>query len=148
MNYRILDRLPTAAEHARLAASVGWDSHFDDEVRSASLAASLAGVVGVDDSGRVVGMARAVGDGMQYAYVQDVVVDPAHDGQGVATRMVERLLSLLRPDGDIELFVGLFASDEAVGVYESLGFASGDATGMHQRLRGAARPGAQPPLAE
>ena len=137
MSLRILDRVPTAAEHAALAASVGWQSHFDDEVRSASLNASLAGVVCVDDRDLVVGMARAVGDGLQYAYVQDVIVDPAHEGEGIATRLVARLMELLQPEGDVELFVGLFASDAAVGVYESLGFTSEDAIGMHRKLRGA-----------
>ncbi|MEJ6490374.1 GNAT family N-acetyltransferase [Leucobacter sp. USCH14] len=136
MTHRILDRVPTTAEHAALAASVGWQSHFDDEVRAASLNASLAGVVCVDDRDVVVGMARAVGDGLQYAYVQDVIVDPAHEGEGIATQMVDRLISLLRPEGDVELFVGLFASDAAVGVYESLGFTSADAVGMHRKLHG------------
>ncbi|WP_058594549.1 GNAT family N-acetyltransferase [Leucobacter chromiiresistens] len=136
MTHRILDRVPSAAEHAALAAAVGWQSHFDEEVRAASLRASLAGVVCVDASGEVVGMARAVGDGLQYAYVQDVIVHPEHEGSGIATRMVERLLELLQPEGDVELFVGLFASDAAVGVYESLGFTAEDAVGMHRRLRG------------
>lgn len=64
----ILDRVATAAEHARLAASVGWEAHFDDEVRAASLTASLAGAVYVDENGMVVGMARAVGDGRGTSY--------------------------------------------------------------------------------
>lgn len=136
MNHRILDRVPSTAEHAALAAAVGWQSHFDDEVRGASLASSLAGVVCVDEQGSVIGMARAVGDGLQYAYVQDVIVDPEHEGSGIATDLVSRLIELLQPQGDIELFVGLFASDAAVGVYESLGFSSDDAVGMHRKLRG------------
>ncbi|WP_336660766.1 GNAT family N-acetyltransferase [Leucobacter sp. USHLN153] len=134
MNHRILDRVATPTEHAALAASVGWQGHFDDEVRAASLRASLAGVVCVDEDGAAIGMARAVGDGLQYAYVQDVIVAPEYAGEGVATELVERLLELLKPTGDVELFVGLFASPEAVGVYESLGFTSEDALGMHQRL--------------
>lgn len=138
MNYRILDRVPSTDEHAALAAAVGWQSHFDDEVRGASLAASLAGVVCVDEHGAVVGMARAVGDGLQYAYVQDVIVDPRCEGLGIATDLVSRLIELLQPEDDIELFVGLFASDAAVGVYESLGFSSDEAVGMHRKLRGAA----------
>lgn len=133
MNGRIIDRVATPAEHAALAAAVGWQAHFDDHLRAASLAASLAGVVYATDGG-IVGMARAVGDGLQYAYVQDVIVHPDHDGEGIATSLVERLIELLRPAPGAELFVGLFASDEAVGVYESLGFAREGAIGMHRRL--------------
>ncbi len=133
MNGRLLDRVASPEEHARLAAAVGWQSHFDDHLRAASLAASLAGVVYIVE-GEAVGMARAVGDGLQYAYVQDVIVHPDHDGEGIATALVERLVELLRPAPGAELFVGLFASDEAVGVYESIGFTSEGALGMHRRL--------------
>lgn len=134
MSHRILDRVATPVEHAALAAAVGWQHHFDDEVRAASLRGSLAGVVCVDGDGSAIGMARAVGDGLQYAYVQDVIVAPECAGLGIATDLVARLLELLRPTGDVELFVGLFASDDAVGVYESLGFAQDGASGMHQVL--------------
>lgn len=133
---RIINRVATAAEHAALARAVGWQSHFDDHLRSASLAASIAGVVCVDEHGQALGMARAVGDGLQYAYVQDVIVHPAHEGESIATMLVERLLERLRPQTGAELFVGLFASEEAVGVYESLGFSRDDAHGMQLRLTG------------
>lgn len=131
----IVDRVATAEEHAALAAAVNWESHFDDELRAASLAASIAGVVYVE-RGRVVGMARAIGDGLQYAYIQDVIVHPDHDGSGVGTRLVERLMELLHPIPGTELFVGLFASPEARSMYDSLGFSSDEATGMHRRLAG------------
>lgn len=136
VNGRILDRVATPEEHAALAAAVGWQSHFDDHLRAASLAASIAGVVYVDDKAGTVGMARAVGDGLQYAYVQDVIVHPEHDGEGIASALVGRLVELLRPAPGAELFIGLFASDEAVGVYESLGFAREGALGMHRRISG------------
>ncbi|XPP27203.1 MAG: GNAT family N-acetyltransferase [Leucobacter sp.] len=132
----LVDRVATPEEHARLAASVSWQAHFDDRLRAASLAASIAGVVCVDGSGETVGMARAVGDGLQYAYIQDVIVHPDHEGEGIATALVERLIELLKPGPGAEIFIGLFASEEAVGVYESLGFRSDDAIGMHRRVSG------------
>ncbi|MBK0419026.1 GNAT family N-acetyltransferase [Leucobacter sp. CSA1] len=141
MTGRIIDRVATPEEHARLAAAVGWQSHFDNHLRAASLAASIAGVVYVDDEGDTVGMARAVGDGLQYAYIQDVIVEPEHSDEGIATALVARLVDLLRPDPGAEIFIGLFASEEAVGVYESLGFSSKEALGMHQRVSGDAAAG-------
>ena len=93
MDYEMLDRVATPEEHAELARSVGWESHFDDRLRADALAASVAGVVCVEASGRVIGAARAVGDGLQYAYVQDVMVHPACNDDGIATAMVERLLA-------------------------------------------------------
>ena len=146
MDYEMLDRVATPEEHAELARSVGWESHFDDRLRADALAASVAGVVCVEASGRVIGAARAVGDGLQYAYVQDVMVHPACSDEGIATAMVERLLELLQPGPGTELFVGLFASDAAVGVYESLGFTTEGAVGMHRRIAVPAEtPGAERP---
>lgn len=141
MTSGVVDRVATPAEHARLAAAVGWEDHFDDEVLAASLAASLAGVVYLDDAGCAIGMARAVGDGLQYAYVQDVIVHPDHAGEGIATELVARLLEVLRPASGIRLFVGLFASADAEGVYESLGFTSEGVRGMRRELT-AQQPGA------
>jgi len=125
----IVDRLPTAEEHEALARSVDWLDHFDYASMPASLAGSLRGaVVIVNDS--VVGMARLVGDGVHYFYVQDVIVHPDHDGHGYATQLVERLLDWVATVAPAPAIVGLFASPEARGVYEELGFESGDATGM------------------
>ncbi|NLB47083.1 MAG: GNAT family N-acetyltransferase [Microbacteriaceae bacterium] len=132
----IENRVAAPSEHAALARAVGWQSHFDEQVIAASLRASLAGVVFVHSEHGTIGMARAVGDGLQYAYVQDVIVHPDHGGGGIGTMLVERLLELLIPQPGVELFVGLFASDEARGVYESIGFTTDHATGMHLRLRG------------
>ena len=146
MRNEILDRVATPEEHAELARAVGWESHFDDRLRADALAASVAGVVCIDDEGTVIGAARVVGDGLQYAYVQDVMVRPAYTDEGVATAMVERQLQLLRPGPGSEIFVGLFASEAAVGVYESLGFTSEGAVGMHRRIAVAAEaPGERGP---
>ncbi|MBO1901916.1 GNAT family N-acetyltransferase [Leucobacter weissii] len=144
MSGRVVERVATPEEHAALAASVGWESHFDEELRSASLRGSIAGVVYLDDADGAVGMARAVGDGLQYAYIQDVIVHPDHEGEGIATELVARLIDLLRPPPGTDIFIGLFASEEAHGVYESLGFSSTGAIGMHQRVASPGDAGGQP----
>jgi GNAT superfamily N-acetyltransferase len=125
----IVDRLPTAEEHEALARSVDWLDHFDYASMPASLAGSLRGAVVTVDN-EVVGMARLVGDGVHYFYVQDVIVHPDHDGNGYATQLVERLVGWVATVAPATAMVGLFASPEAIGVYEELGFATGDATGM------------------
>ena len=80
--------------------------------------------------------ARLVGDGLRYCYLQDVLVDPEFSDQGIASTLVERLLAWIASQGSAEVFVGLFSSPEAEGVYESLGFAaSSDMTGMHRWVR-------------
>ncbi|MCR8671951.1 GNAT family N-acetyltransferase [Agrococcus sp. HG114] len=115
------DRVPTAEEQREVAEAVGWLDHFDWASIDRSLERSLHGVV-VTDGGRAVGVGRLVGDGVRYWYVQDVMVDPSHSEQGIATRIVERLLDHVREHAPAEAVVGLFSSPEAVSVYEELGF--------------------------
>src|SRR3954465_1111744 len=133
----IEERPPTAEELRALAESVGWTDHYDWDTVGGALANSLHGVVAVDGA-RVVGCARVVGDGARYFYVQDVLVDPEWEGDGIATTLVETLLEWIRTTAPAEAFVGLFSSPEARGVYEGLGFSvPDDMTGMSRTIAAA-----------
>ncbi|GAA1677812.1 GNAT family N-acetyltransferase [Glycomyces endophyticus] len=125
----VVDRLPTPAEHRLLAEAVGWGGAFDWDTLPASLAGSTAGVVALDGD-RVVGMGRLVGDGVKYFYVQDVAVLPDAQGAGVGTALVRRLLELVAATAPATAFVGLFATGDAVPLYERHGFTRGDMDGM------------------
>ena len=109
-----------------------WLDHYDWPSMGRALTHSIAGVVAVDGD-RVVGAARLVGDGVRYFYVQDVLVEPDHTDEGIASRMVQRLLDVAHETAPAEPFIGLFSSPDARGVYESLGFRADDTmTGMHR----------------
>jgi GNAT superfamily N-acetyltransferase len=129
------DRVVTVEELRRLASTVDWDDHYDWSTMDAALAGSLRGAVALAGS-TVVGTARLVGDGLRYCYVQDVLVDPEFSDRGIASTLVERLLEWIGQQGSEEVFVGLFSSPDAEGVYESLGFTRpDDMTGMHRWVR-------------
>jgi GNAT superfamily N-acetyltransferase len=128
-------RLPTVDEFRAIAESVDWLDHFDWASIGRSLEASLHSVVAVDD-GRAVAVGRVVGDGVRYFYVQDVMVDPQHEGEGIATAITAQLVDWVRSVAAPKAFVGLFASPDAEGVYEELGFTREDATGMHLTIEG------------
>lgn len=130
--WRLEDRLPSPAEHRRLAESVGWHGAFDWASQPASLAGSTLGVVAVDGDGTAIGMARVVGDGVKYFYVQDVVVDPAHQGRGIGRAILDRVLLRVRELAPAPPFVALFATTDGMPLYRSLGFEAGDMVGMFQ----------------
>lgn len=135
--FTLVERVPTVAELRSLARAVGWDDHYDWNTMQSALDGSLHGAVAVYD-GLVVGAGRLVGDGSRYFYVQDVIVHPDASDDGLATRLVDRLLTWVRLTAGSSAIVGLFSSPDAVGVYSSLGFipASEDPVGMTQHLRG------------
>jgi GNAT superfamily N-acetyltransferase len=126
-------RIPTPEEHRRLSERVGWIHAFHWPSMPRSLDASLAGVV-VLDGDTTIGMGRVVGDGILYFYIQDVVVAPDYQGQGIGQRIVEALLDAIRRMAPAQAFVGLFATDAALPLYERSGFNRGDMTGMFQVL--------------
>ncbi|WP_149830246.1 GNAT family N-acetyltransferase [Streptomyces tailanensis] len=127
--YTLLDRLPTPAEHRRIAEAVGWSNAFDWGTVPASLAGSLTGVVAVEGED-VIGMGRLVGDGVKYFYVQDLAVLPAYQGAGIGTALLRRLLDHAAGTAPSTAFVGLFATDGAVPLYQRHGFTRGDMSGM------------------
>ena len=141
MSLDFVNRIPTPAEHRLLAESVGWHDAFAWEAMPASLAASLAGVV-VLDAGQPIGMGRVVGDGAFYFYVQDVVVAPEHQGQGVGGRIVESLVEQVERIGPPKSFVGLFAAGRAAALYERRGFAA------HRGMTGMFRVVQEPAVAQ
>jgi ribosomal protein S18 acetylase RimI-like enzyme len=124
-----LDRLPTPAEHRRLAEAVGWADAFDWDTVPTSLDGSLVGVIALDGD-EAVGMGRLVGDGVKYFYVQDLAVLPAYQGAGIGAALLRRLLDHVARTAPSTAFVGVFATDGAVSLYQRHGFTPGDMTGM------------------
>lgn len=107
-----------AAEYTALRAAVGWRSPTLDDVEAA-LQHSLAIATERDDSGALIGLARAVGDGI-YVLIVDVIVAPHAQGQGLGRRLVERLIADETVAG--AQHTALFAAPEVAPFYEQFGF--------------------------
>ena len=68
----------------------------------------------------IIGMGRAISDGISDAYIQDVAVLPEFRGQGVGTGVVQEILKQLRADG--LQWIGLIAGRHSHPFYRKLGF--------------------------
>jgi GNAT superfamily N-acetyltransferase len=118
-------RLPTLAEYRSLCMAVGWDEALNFAAAPRALASSLWGVTVLDTTpGReqAVGMGRIVGDGAIYFYIQDIVVRPQFQGQGIGRLIMERLMGWLRLNAPEGAFVGLFAAPGRAEFYAHFGF--------------------------
>ena len=129
-----VERVPTYEEHRALAERVGWRDAFRWEAIPGSLAGSCCGVVVIDD-GRVVGMGRAVGDGAFFFYLQDIAVDPDRRREGIGREITRRLVAQVHRMAGGDAFIGLFATDEAVGLYRAMGFDDASMHGLWQVVR-------------
>jgi GNAT superfamily N-acetyltransferase len=56
------------------------------------------------EDGRLVGVGRALADGVDCSYVCDVAVLPSHQGTGLGQQVVERLLALSRGHKKVILY--------------------------------------------
>lgn len=102
----------------RLKATLAED-RFDNGRSAEQLRASFENshiVVFAITGGEVIGTARALSDGVCNAYVVDVWTLSRFRRQGIATQMMQRLLSRLAGQ-----HVYLF-TDDVAGFYQSLGF--------------------------
>lgn len=103
---------------ADLRASVGWNRMkrdlADPRLHNAFHLCAF-------DGERLVGYAAVVGNGVTDAYIQDVMVHPAYQHQGIGTQLMERALARLEAEG--VYMVSVIYGDEILRpFYEKFGF--------------------------
>jgi GNAT superfamily N-acetyltransferase len=146
--YQIVERIPTLQEYRKLCTAVGWGAVMNFEAAELALPNSLYGIV-VMHQEQVVGIGRIVGDGAIFYYLQDIAVLPEHQGQGVGSIILERLVSLVLNSAPEKAFIGLFAAKGTQSFYEQFGFrAWPEMTGMYQVVPVPKPENSQPPLAD
>lgn len=126
------DRLDLDWIWRMLSTEVPWSRwRSSDDVRN-QIAASWR-VVGAYDrsTGDQIGFARAVSDGVAFAWLDDVIVDPGHRGNGLGKALVRAMID----DGPGAAFEWLLFTDDAHGLYRQFGFKGSDETVMvrHER---------------
>ena len=117
----IIERKPTVAEYNRLLEAVGWPKRNPTAVE-AGLARTLFAVCAISN-GEVVGMGRVVGDGAIVNYIQDVIVLPEYQKQGIGENILLAIMDHLNEHVPRGSDVALITRRENVNFYERYGFA-------------------------
>ena len=103
---------------------VGWSAYTQDlEVLKQAILQSLD-VITVWNDDKLVGLIRAIGDGLTIVYIQDILVLNAYQNKGIASELLQRILNKYKNVRQKVLF-----TEEASGVryfYEKNGFESCD----------------------
>ena len=119
MDCDIIEMLPTTAEYNHLRASVGWGT-YEPVLIEAAMPHSLFCICAVLNE-RVIGMARVIGDGGLVYYVQDVIVLPEHQGQGIGTRLMDAIMAYLHTHTSPNSVIGLMAAKGKEPFYDKYG---------------------------
>lgn len=130
MNYVLdddVDRIDLDMVWRAMSTSVYWAKwRGRDDVESQVRSAWRVVGVYVEETGEQVGYARAVSDGLGFAYLADVFVDPAHRGHGLGKRIVSRMID----EGPGAHFRWTLFTSDAHGLYEQFGFRAPDQTAL------------------
>ena len=118
-DFPLIHEPPDARVYNALRASVGWDV-LDPKTTQEALQKSSFTVC-VYDEDRLIGFGRIVGDGALYFYIQDVMIHPTLQRQGLGTRVMGELMQYLQK-AENGSFIGLMAVPGTERFYESFDF--------------------------
>jgi ribosomal protein S18 acetylase RimI-like enzyme len=118
-------RVPTEEQTLQIAEmyrSQGWWQPHDDD-RKCLIPRMIIGsqcfVIAMDGD-TIVGMGRALSDGISDAYIQDLTVKKDRRNQGIGRKILLALLERLRADGIS--WIGLIAEPGSCDLYSHAGF--------------------------
>ena len=103
-----------------LYQAVGWTNYTDQsEMLEQALSHSLAIYVSLDGD-TVVGLICLVGDGFSSVFVQDLIVLPSYQCQGIGSALMKEALEDYKDVYQVQLVTE--QTEKNVGFYRSLGF--------------------------
>ena len=114
-----------------LYQAVGWTNYtHQPQMLKKALSHSLAIYLALDGDA-VVGLIRLVGDGFSSVFVQDLIVLPSYQRQGIGSDLMKEALGDYKDAYQVQLVTD--QTEKTLGFYHSLGFetlSTYDCTGM------------------
>ena len=114
-----------------LYQAVSWTNYTNQpQMLEQSLTHSLAIYVARDGE-KIVGLVRLVGDGFSSVFVQDLIVLPSYQRQGIGSDLMKEALGDYKDAYQVQLVTD--QTEKTLGFYRSLGFetlSTYDCTGM------------------
>ena len=88
------EKIPTVEEYNYLYEKVGWGKR-EDKIVEEALKNTLYAVC-VYDNEKIIGSARIIGDKTIFLYIQDVMVMPEYQDQGIGTNIMNKLIEQVK----------------------------------------------------
>lgn len=103
--------------------AVGWTNYTQNpEMLEVAYKNSLHVFAAFNEKGILVGVLRAVGDGASILFIQDILVTPEYQHQGIGTKLLQQTLEKYKNVYQIQLATD--NSMKTISFYESNGFTS------------------------
>lgn len=114
-------RIPTIEEYNFLRNLAGWplaENHLVEK----GLSNSLFAVCVLNEVNSIIGMGRIVGDNALYFHLQDIIVHPDFQKQGIGKIIMNALLFYIDNAGGTNTNIGLMSSKGREKFYKDFGF--------------------------
>ena len=113
----------TLEEVLPLYEAVEWTNYTQNpEMLEVAYKNSLHVLAAFNEKGILVGVLRAVGDGASILFIQDILVTPEYQHQGIGTKLLQQTLEKYKNVYQIQLATD--NSMKTISFYESNGFTS------------------------
>lgn len=103
-----------------LYQSVGWEIYTEDMKRFKEMFENAYDVIGAFDGEALVGLIRVLSDGAHIVYIQDVLVKPEKQRQGIGKKLLSHVLDKYK-DIRQKVLITDASSKESQAFYRSVG---------------------------
>ena len=114
-----IENKPTSAKAiADLRISVGWPgmvSYYANPLMTSYYH------IACYDNERLIGYVDTVSNGLTDSYIQDLMVDPTYQGQGIGTELMNRIINKLK-EQKIYMISVIYGNEELASFYNKFGF--------------------------
>lgn len=117
---KITELKPTPQEYLKLRKSLSWELYSEKDVEQALLNSIYC--VSIYSKDCIIGMGRIVGDGRLCFYIQDIMVDPHAQRQGIGSIIMRHIMSYIYNTATKGAYVGLMSKKGKEAFYELFGF--------------------------
>ena len=132
MKYTATKNIPKE-QVLNLYSANGWKSYVNHIDRTVRAIEKALFVYSCWDSDTLVGLIRAVGDGETITYVQDILVLPKYQRQGIGTKLLNECLK--EYEGCYQFVLITDDTQKTNSFYKSMGLKSGKEVGANCFIR-------------
>lgn len=115
MEYSI-KRIPSNEDLQKLYLSVGWDVYVKNNEDMTVLLKNACYFVTVWDNDQLVGLTRVISDDHSIAYVQDILIDPVYQGNGIGSKLLNMIKERFNHVRQVVLMTD--TSEKTINFYE------------------------------
>ncbi|MEB7065075.1 GNAT family N-acetyltransferase [Mammaliicoccus sciuri] len=115
MEYSI-KRIPSNEDLQKLYLSVGWDVYVNNNEDMTVLLKNACYFVTVWDNDQLVGLTRVISDDHSIAYVQDILIDPDYQGNGIGSKLLNMIKERFNHVRQVVLMTD--TSEKTINFYE------------------------------